>query len=186
MPKVESLLETFRGRVHASVPVSRLNAPELSRIKRYFDGRGVIVVGFDPLSSRCRTDTTLFGTLAFEPLKVRCSPIVLDDLVIDCDGKVLLCCQDFQRREPIGDLAKESVAGVLAGIARHRARRRFASGEHDSFSTCAVCYTDGGCRTVVRQQLAGATTVGPAPGVLPPGPQAVVGSPTGAPPPAGR
>lgn len=94
-PKIEGILACFFSHVPVSIPVSRLNASELYQMRDYFLGRGAHTVSFDPLFSRCRPDNSTCETLAFAPTRIRCEPEILDDLIIDCDGTVLLCCQDF-------------------------------------------------------------------------------------------
>jgi radical SAM protein with 4Fe4S-binding SPASM domain len=148
--KIEQLVSCFGHRVHVSVPVSRRNSEELPSIRDHFLARGVGTVAFDPLASRCRDDDRLFRSLAFAPQRVACAPEVLDDLIVDCDGKVLMCCQDFQRREIIGDLGAQSVAEVLGSAERHAARVRFVRMEHDKYATCSRCFADGACPTVGR------------------------------------
>jgi radical SAM protein with 4Fe4S-binding SPASM domain len=153
--KIEQLVSCFGNRVHVSVPVSRRNMEELPSIRDHFLARGVHAVAFDPLFSRCRDDDSLFRSLALAPQKVACAPEALDDLVVDCDGKVLMCCQDFQRREIIGDLGTQSVAEVLSSAERHAARVRFLQMEHDQYATCSRCFGDGACAAVGRVAFQG-------------------------------
>lgn len=151
--KIESILACFFGHVHVSIPVSRLNAPQLNAMREYFLSRGAHTVSFDPLSNRCRSDKGTFEALAFAPLRVRCAPDILDDLVVDCDGTVLFCCQDFQRQEPAGNLALQTVEEALLSISRHEMRRRLAAGDHHLSVTCSNCYADGGASTVAHAAI---------------------------------
>lgn len=120
MPKVEQIIEDFGQELYVSVPVSRANEVELPHILRYFYDRDVRKVGLDSLSSRCAQDLTVFNRLAIDPMPIRCSPKVTNDLIVDSDGLVLICCQDFERIEGIGDLSKESLAQVLTNRARQQ------------------------------------------------------------------
>ncbi|HTV33790.1 MAG TPA: tetratricopeptide repeat protein, partial [Methylocella sp.] len=142
LPKFEAILEMFPGKVVVSVPASRRNFAELPAIKAFFLEHGAAEVVFDALFSRCNEDLTLFNSLALNPQLVRCLPEVLDDLIIDCDGLVLACCQDFRRLEPIGDLAKESLSEVLANAQRRKVRELFTHGRHAERTTCSRCYAD--------------------------------------------
>jgi tetratricopeptide (TPR) repeat protein len=142
LPKCDAILRSFRGKVAISVPVSRLNLEELDGIREYFQARGAVRVEFDPLSSRCSQDQRLFRSLALDPQPIRCGPQVLDDLIVDCDGAVLVCCQDFSRREVIGNLAESSLAEIMNNLPRARVRARFARGEHLEMKTCKLCYAD--------------------------------------------
>lgn len=141
-PKFQSLLDALPGRVHVSVPVSRRNVEELGRMRAWFLQRGARSVTFDPLSSRCASDRTLFNRLAIRPGRVRCGPEISEDLIVDADGSVLLCCQDFERLEIIGDLTQASVAETLAHPRRQIVADLLASGQHDCLTTCRQCYAD--------------------------------------------
>ena len=140
--KHRQILEDFEGMVDVSVPVSVMNLAELSDIRDYFVARRARGVHFDPLSSRCARDQEVFCRLALDPFRKRCGPRKAQDLVIDCDGKVLMCCNDFSREEVIGDLASESVADLLLNSQRRLMAKQFAGRRHDERATCARCHAD--------------------------------------------
>ena len=143
-PKIEQVLEGFQGKVAVSIPATRLNRDELLQMRQYFLERGALYVSFDRLSNRCREDRTVFDSLSLGiPHKTRCSSAALKDLVIDCDGMVLACCNDFQRLEPVGDLSKEALADVLASKRRTKIARMLDAGEWSRIKTCNNCYADG-------------------------------------------
>lgn len=142
LPKYLQIFSAFPGRVNVSVPVSRLNRDELPAMRDWFEAQGARSVTFDPISSRCVDDRGVFEDLALNPVRIRCPPDVLEDLIVDADGTVLICCQDFQRVEGIGDLASQEVDELLGGLHRRRVRNRLEAGQHDRISTCAKCYGD--------------------------------------------
>ena len=142
MPKFEEILLHFHGMVTVSVPITTRNRAEAPAIKRWFMDRGAREVVFDPISSRCAEDRTLFDSLALNPHPIRCAPEIMDDLIVDCDGQVLICCQDFQRIEGIGSLAVESFADVLVGVHRENTRKLLAENRHTDLATCSRCYAD--------------------------------------------
>ncbi len=141
-PKFEQMLKTFPGKVNVSVPVSRRNLGDLRTIRQWFMDRGAALVTFDPLSSRCAEDRTIFDGLALDPRRIRCRPEVTEDLIVDCDGQVLTCCQDFQRIDGIGNLRTESLREVLGNVQRQTVRQLFAEGRHDELTTCSRCFGD--------------------------------------------
>jgi len=141
-PKFEAILETFPGKVLVSVPVSKRNLEELPTIREWFLTRGAKEVAFDALSSRCAEDRSVFNSLALDPHPIRCPPEIMDDLIVDCDGQILACCQDFQRIEGIGSLQTESLADVLVGLRRSNLRKLLAEGRHEEMATCSRCYAD--------------------------------------------
>jgi len=143
-PKIEQLLEDFQGKVVVSIPASRLNKEELPAMRQYFLDRGALYVSFDRLSNRCREDRTVFDSLSLgTPQPTRCSSGALKDLIIDCDGKVLICCNDFQRLEPVGQLGQDSLADVMASQRRLEIERMLNAGEWARIKTCNNCYADG-------------------------------------------
>jgi len=97
---------------------------------------------FDPLSSRCVEDRTLFNSLALKPKPIRCSAEMVEDLIVDCDGQILICCQDFKRVEGIGSLRDESLADALTGVHRARIRKVLEEGRHETVATCSRCFGD--------------------------------------------
>jgi hypothetical protein len=141
-PKFEQILDAFPGKVLVSVPISRRNLAEGPAIRQWFLDRGASGVEFDALSSRCAEDRTLFDSLAINPGPIRCPPVIMDDLIVDCDGQVLICCQDFQRAEGIGNLRTESLAEVLVGLRRANIRNLLAENRHTELSTCRRCHAD--------------------------------------------
>jgi radical SAM protein with 4Fe4S-binding SPASM domain len=141
-PKFEQMIKTFPGKLDVAVPVSRRNVGEVAAIRDYFLSRGARSVNFAPLMSRSAEDRTIFNQLALAPHRIRCFANVADDLIVDCDGTVVQCCQDFQRLEPIGDLRRESLVDVLGNLQRERFRRQMQQGAHDERTACTRCFAD--------------------------------------------
>lgn len=139
--KAEEMLRSFPGKVRVSVPVSTRNRDELPAIRRWFEERGAREVAFEALSSRCAENRTGFDELALNPRPIRCPPAVLEDLIADCDGQVLVCCQDFRRVESVGDAAS-SFAGIFASARRHAVRALLAGGQHEALQSCKHCHAD--------------------------------------------
>ncbi len=141
-PKFEEILRAFPGKVAVSVPISARNRHEALSIRQWFMERGAREVVYDALSSRCAEDRSVFDSLALNPRPIRCAPVIMEDLIVDCDGHVLICCQDFQRVEGIGSLATESFADVLMGMHRAHTRKLLAEGRHQELATCSRCFAD--------------------------------------------
>ena len=140
-PKYEPILASF-PKVRVSVPVSRINLGDLEETRDWFMARGAYEVVFDPLASRCVEDPALFESLALAPLPIRCAPDIMNDLIVDCDGLVLSCCQDFERREPIGDLGRQSFTEMLADPRRAAFGAMLDEGRHGDAATCSRCNGD--------------------------------------------
>lgn len=141
-PKYQAILDSFPGKVRVSVPVSRINLTEILEIRDWFLTRGAREVVFDPLASRCTEDQALFHQLALAPAQIRCAPDVMDDVVVDCDGMVLACCQDFERRVPIGDVSTAGLIAALDDPRRAAFLRMLSDGRHAEGPTCSRCKAD--------------------------------------------
>jgi radical SAM protein with 4Fe4S-binding SPASM domain len=141
-PKYEAILRDFPGKVRVSVPVSRANREELEGMRDWFLARGAREVIFDPLASRCVEDRTIYDQLSLAPARIRCGVSVTRDLIVDCDGTVVVCCNDFAREEPIGNLSDESFGEVMTNIARREFTRKMAEGRHDDIPLCSRCFGD--------------------------------------------
>jgi hypothetical protein len=142
MPKFEQMLEDFGRKIRISVPVTRRNRDELAEMRQWFMERGACDVIFMPLAGRCVDDTDVFRRLALDPRRIRCGSDLLDYLVVDSDGMVLGCCQDFQRLEPVGDIARDGLMGTLTSLQRKRFGESLDGGRHDDLVTCSKCYGD--------------------------------------------
>jgi len=128
--------------VRISVPVSRANLDELTAMRDWFMERGAHEVVFDPMASRCMEDRSLFDRLSLAPARVHCTGAVTRDLIVDCDGTVVVCCNDFARERPIGNLAVESFRETLQSFARSEFARTMDEGRHDEVPLCTRCFGD--------------------------------------------
>ena len=141
LPKLEQVLRTFPV-VQVSIPASRANLPHLRATAEWFRQRGAVDIHFDPLASRCAEDTEVFDSLAFKPSPIACKPNALNSLIIDCDGKVLACCQDFQRLHTVGDLQLQELPEALSDYRRTDLQQIFAEDRHAEVATCSRCRGD--------------------------------------------
>jgi radical SAM protein with 4Fe4S-binding SPASM domain len=141
-PKYEQILRDFPGKVRVSVPVSRANRDEITTIRDWFLSRGAKEVVFDPMSSRCMDDLSLFHKLSLAPARILCTSSVTRDLIVDCDGTVVPCCNDFVREQPLGNLAIESFRETMTNLARRQFARTMDDGRHDEVPLCTRCFGD--------------------------------------------
>lgn len=139
--KYEQILDIFAGRVRVAVPLNRRNLADAAETRAWFEQRGG-EVAFSPMASRCAEDRSVFEALAFRPVQMRCSTAILDDLVIDCDGMVLRCCQDFHRAEPIGSVAEQPLREIVFGASRRAHAAMLDEGRHAESATCSRCFAD--------------------------------------------
>ena len=151
-PRAERLIEDRAGKpVHVISPVHRRNLHEMAPLRDLWEGRGAGPTFFSYLMNR-GGQAEAFDDVALAPTATGCGLEIVRDLVIDWDGKVLTCCQDFHRRTIIGDLATESVREVLTNAGRRRAADIFNNKRWNTIETCASCKND--CETSVTALVA--------------------------------
>ena len=141
-PKIDMILRDFPSKTFVSVPVSRANHDELQDLERYFLERGAQGVLFAPLSNRCSKTPAAFDSLAFAPQPGACRSDLAADLIVDWDGCVVLCCNDFAKAAEIGDLSKTSLSEVMNSPARRAMTQALDEGRWDDLATCSKCQFD--------------------------------------------
>ncbi|MBX3477341.1 MAG: radical SAM protein [Brevundimonas sp.] len=141
-PRVERLLEDRAGKpAHVVAPIHRRNLEEVAPLRDAWESRGAGRTVFPFLMNRAG-QADAFDEVALAPGATGCSPDILSDLVVDWDGTVLTCCQDFHRRSIIGNLRSQSLAEVLAGSARRRMYDALNDKRWNAIPTCAGCKND--------------------------------------------
>jgi radical SAM protein with 4Fe4S-binding SPASM domain len=141
-PKVEMLIRECGRTVNISYPVHKKNFRETGALREYWLSRGANAVAPQLLFNRC-TDSLGFRELAVgTPVPTNCPREVAADLIVDWDGAVLACCQDFQKRKVIGDLKVESVRETLASPARKEFFEQMRDGRWQEVVTCKECFHD--------------------------------------------
>lgn len=152
-PRVDSLINDRDGRyTHVVTPVHRRNLEEVVQVKEQWeDRRGIGATHFTPLMNRAGQGKA-FDDVFLDPQATSCSPDVLRDLVVDWDGAVLTCCQDFHRQGIIGDLTQESLGEFLTGAARRRMAEALNDKRWNAISICAECKND--CQATLDSMIA--------------------------------
>lgn len=138
LPKIYQIIDDMPALATIASPVHRDNVDELPRIKEHFSGRGVRNMIFTPISNRCSRDET-FQELALGPVSGTCPEEIMLDLIVDWDGMVLACCNDFLRQEPIGNLTQSSLSEILNGTPRRRFFDMLRTGAWEEMETCRTC-----------------------------------------------
>jgi len=147
-PRIEAFIKACPKPVYVSCPISRRNVGEFAALKEYWLARGAQGVNPQPLLNRS-CENLGFSALAFDPFPVACGEDVVSHLLVDADGAVVVCCGDFEKRNIIGDLTRETVSEVLANPARRALFDAFKSRQHHQYAPCHDCRADkGGLRIV--------------------------------------
>ena len=61
------------------------------------------------------------------------------DMVVSWDGKVPLCCNDYENKVILGDMKKQSISEVWGGKKLARARKMHVNGNYKAISLCKNC-----------------------------------------------
>lgn len=147
LPKVNQIIEDMAPIVSIAAPMHRANIDDLDAIRAYFAERGVCNTIFTPISNRCSRDE-VFRELAFGAKAGSCPEEIIFDLIVDWDGTVLVCCNDFLRQEPIGKLGENSLLDILRGARRQRFFDALRTGAWEELETCKNCKFDCGPHAV--------------------------------------
>ena len=115
-PRIAELMRVAPGKIAVTTPLHRGNLHEVPAMRQYWARHG-IEVDFSQLQTRA-TDRTMAQRVALAPTGGFWKPDLLDILVVDWDGAVLATCDDFLRRQVLGNLNDSSLADILRGPAR--------------------------------------------------------------------
>jgi radical SAM protein with 4Fe4S-binding SPASM domain len=140
-PKIEELAAIARGKISMCVPISRKNLPELGLLREYWASRGISQVFALPFSNRTTFDLSFYD-YSLAPVPGCCRQEVAFELVVDWDGAVLTCCQDFGKGNAIGNLVKEGLRETLDNVARRDVFEGLGAGEWSRFRSCRDCVFD--------------------------------------------
>ncbi len=152
-PKVERLIQLCGKPVWIVCPTHKKNLHEVNALQEYWLARGAARVMPSIFSNRC-TDSLRAAEFALAPTRGSCREDLLYDLVVDWDGAVLACCQDFLKRNQVGDLTHEPLREVLSNQARKEVFEKLRDGRWDDFVTCKNCRFDS--QEALEQLLAAA------------------------------
>jgi len=141
LPKVHRILADMPGVAGITSPVHRENLDELAAMRDHFAGRGAGLPHFSPLSNRCSREDVYRG-LSLAPTSGTCNQFAASDLIVDWDGTVLVCCNDFLRQEPVGNLSTTPLPEILGGTKRRRLLDLLRTGRWDESATCRSCKFD--------------------------------------------
>lgn len=141
LPKIDMILQDFGRKATVGVPLHRANIGDRKAIAEYFLERGAGEIHFSALSNRCSQDPC-FDLLALAPQGPPCRGDIVQNLIVDWDGKVLMCCNDFQKKVPVGDLTDSSVEEILENQQRASFAAKLDAGEWPSIATCSKCKWD--------------------------------------------
>jgi hypothetical protein len=115
-PNIDVLIRRFGAKITITTPLHQANLHDVPRLKQRWIHHGINV---DFLSLQTRTtEKTLAKRVNLGATGGFWSADLIDILVVDWDGMVLATCDDFLRRQPLGDLRQDSVKKIMEGAPR--------------------------------------------------------------------
>lgn len=152
-PRLAEIAQLWGRRAKLAVPVHARNLDQPMRLRDWWSGLGggdVIALQY---STRCSWSPASASLLLW-PAPGDCHQEVVEDLIIDFDGKTLTCCHDFSRRNQIGDLCLEEVPELLRNEARRGVFEALRRQEWSRFASCRQCLlSDAGQMKAALRQL---------------------------------
>jgi radical SAM protein with 4Fe4S-binding SPASM domain len=138
--KISQIIQSAK-KTYIAVPVTAETLKEWHQIKDYWLKKGAYQIVPLAFSNRCANN------LGYENLTLATAPGVcrgdiLEDYIIDYDGKVLTCCQDFTRGNVIGDLLNASFNETLISPERNEFHEDMVCGNWSKHSHCSKCKFD--------------------------------------------
>jgi radical SAM protein with 4Fe4S-binding SPASM domain len=122
-------------RIRIATLVTKMNLQELEKIVKRFPNA---IVESYRLSNRCGT-LPIFNDITISHESGRCNERATADLIVDWDGKVLLCCQDFDKRLVLGDLNAETIEEVMNSPLRSSIRDSLTRRANKEIDICRDC-----------------------------------------------
>jgi len=84
-----------------------------------------------PLTRRIR--------IAVRNILLRCCPLPFFQMTVLANGKVILCCNDWERKTIIGDLNKQTIREVWNSDEMNEIRHKIISGRYNEVAACKEC-----------------------------------------------
>ena len=111
---------------------------EIPEIKRYWQNRDIKLY-IEPVENRADQQSIRDSATGARQLRAFswCRRL-MEQIYILYDGRMLQCCADWEQRSVMGDLTKDSLAGIWYGKRYSEFRRRFAEGDVRGM-ICACC-----------------------------------------------
>jgi MoaA/NifB/PqqE/SkfB family radical SAM enzyme len=131
---IERFLELRRAgnyklpRVRVVMLMTRYIEPQLPRIQEYWGARGV-KVNINRIENRANHGAVQSESIAVRPLqRFDWCNRMFEQVYVLCDGRMVLCCADWEQAAVMGDCRTQPIAAIWNGSRYEALRRRFLSG----------------------------------------------------------
>ena len=162
LPRIEALVALAGRKAVLALPVHSLNVAEVPALEAWWRGLAGGRVDHQPFTNRAAMTPGVLG-MHLSPVTGACTQDLAYDLILDWDGRLLTCCNDFPKRSDLGSLATADLPDLLDDQRRQRLFRQLRNREWQQIQGCRTCLFDDPAATRLAMQGARA-----APGPLSP------------------
>jgi radical SAM protein with 4Fe4S-binding SPASM domain len=145
LPKTQSTVMKMVGigglKTTLAVPLHKRNIGEYHELSEWWRSIGGGSVVALPFSNRGSFASEILNLHLF-PMSGICRQTVAFSLIVDCDGEVLSCCQDFPKKSGIGDLRRQSVREVIYSEQRKKLFTMLKNQQWAGIEMCRTCLWD--------------------------------------------
>jgi hypothetical protein len=140
-PRIEALVRQAGRRAHLSLPLHRANRAEVPAMRAWWASLGGGTVMPQPFSNRLSSAPEVLG-LHLAPVTGACTQDLAADLIIDWDGRLLACCNDFGKASDLGSVAERDLPALIADQRRARMFRLLKGRDWQAMGICRGCLFD--------------------------------------------
>ncbi|MBN1476346.1 radical SAM protein [Candidatus Sumerlaeota bacterium] len=133
----------YRTKINVVMLDTTMTHPHLDAIRAFWRERG-ITIHINQLENRGNSKGIQSDEIAVHALQTYhwCNRL-FDQIYILFDGRLVMCCADWEQTGVLGDANRESIAAIWHGERYRDFRRRFLTGEVQGM-LCDGCTKDGG------------------------------------------
>lgn len=156
LPRIEALVAVAGRKAVLALPVHRQNLAEVPALEAWWRGLGGGRVDHQPFTNRAAMTPGVLG-MHLSPVTGACTQDLAYDLIVDWDGRLLNCCNDFPKRSDLGSLGTASLPDLLADERRRRLFQRLRNREWQRIEGCRTClfYDPAATREAVHAAVPG-------------------------------
>lgn len=141
IPRIEALVRFAGTKAVLAVPVHRDNVAGIPALEAWWAGLGGGRVELQPFTNRLSMAEAV-TRLHLAPVGGACTQDLAYDLIIDWDGRLLSCCNDFHKRSDLGSVAETPLPALIADARRERFFQLLRTRHWQKIEVCRTCLFD--------------------------------------------
>jgi radical SAM protein with 4Fe4S-binding SPASM domain len=141
IPRVEALVRFAGKKAVLAIPVHRENVDGIPALEAWWESLGGRKVELQPFTNRLAVAEAV-TKLHLAPVGGACTQDLANDLIIDWDGRLLNCCNDFHKKSDLGSVAERSLPELIADARREKFWRLLRNRQWQKVEGCRNCLFD--------------------------------------------